>query len=138
MPLRLKASYRTALFLALTGVYCGCARMGGPSPAPDGGNSVAAFLKDAERQSETDRQRKDIQRALRDMLDKSPIELRQMRYPNYAGQANAWSITELLQHYFVPYPPAALDERRFFQDVRAPAARAAIQRQLDEVSRALQ
>jgi hypothetical protein len=107
------------------------------SPRPDSENSVAAFLKNAERQAETDEQRKEIQRALRDMLEKSAVELRQMRYRDYDGEPNRLSITQLLQHYFVPNPPAALDEEHFFRDVRAPAARAAVQHQLDEVSRAL-
>jgi hypothetical protein len=94
-------------------------------------------LKNAERQTETDEQRREIQRALRDMLDRPPTELQQIRYANYAGQVNMWSITQLLQHYFVPNPAAALDETRFYQDVHAPAAREAIQHQLAEVSRAL-
>ena len=134
----LSAGSRAALVLLLPCFYCGCKPEAPASPAPLKDNTVAAYLKNAERQSETDEQRKDIQRALRDMLDKSPAELRQMRYPDYAGHANAWSITQLLQHYFVPNPPAALDEQRFFEDVRAPEARAAIQHQLDEVGRALQ
>jgi hypothetical protein len=110
-----------------------------PASSPASGeNSVAAFLTNAERQSETDEQRREIQRALRDMLDEPVAELRQKRYADYEGQPNKWSINELLQHYFVPNPPAVLDGQRFFQDVRAPAARAAIQHQLAEVSRALQ
>jgi len=134
----LSTGYRTLLLLSLPCFYCGCEHSGTPAPAPDKNNSVVAFLKSAERQSETDDQRKEIQRALRDMLDKSAAELRRTRYADYAGQADAWSITQLLEHYFVPNPPAVLDDQRFFQDVRAPAARAAIQRQLDEVTRALQ
>ncbi|MFN0101518.1 MAG: hypothetical protein ACKV2U_05440 [Bryobacteraceae bacterium] len=126
------------LLLLLPCFYSGCTREDASSPAPATDNSVVAFLNNAERQSETDHQRKEIQRALSDMLDKSPAELRQMRYQDYAGQANAWSITQLLRHYFVPDPPVALDERRFFEDVPAPAARAAIQRKLDEVARAIQ
>ena len=72
------------------------------------------------------------------MLEKSPAELRQMRYADYTGEASKWSIGQMLQHYFVPNPPAALDEQRLYREVRDPAARAAIQRQLDEVGRALQ
>jgi len=97
-----------------------------PPPAEsNSGNSVAAFLNHAERQAETDEQRREIQRALRDMLEKSPAELRRMRYADYTGEADKWSISQMLQHYFVPNPPAALDEQRLFQEVRAPAARAA-------------
>jgi len=117
----------------------GCNRdHGQPSAsAPGAPNSVAAFLQNAERQAETDEQRREIQRALQDMLDKPASELKGLRYAEYAGEANKWSITQLLEHYFVPNPPAALDEARFYDDVHAPAARAAIQHQLDEVSRAL-
>jgi hypothetical protein len=100
-------------------------------------NSVAAFLKNAERQSEDDGQRREIQRGLRDMLEKSPAELRQARYQDYQGHENAWSITELLKHYFVPDPLMTLDDQRFFQEFREQAARAAIQQQLDAVDRAL-
>lgn len=124
--------------LACTQCNCTHDRRSPPPAESDSGNSVAAFLNHAERQAETDEQRREIQRALRDMLEKSPAELRQMRYPDYTGEASKWSISQMLQHYFVPNPPAALDEQRLFQEVRAPAARAAIQRQLDEVGRALQ
>jgi hypothetical protein len=106
-------------------------------PLPNVENSVAAFLKNAERQSESDDQRREIQRALRDMLDKPPAELRRMHYADYSGSADAWPVTELLMRYFVPNPPAALDDDRFYQDVRAPEARDAIQHQLDEVTQAL-
>lgn len=128
-----------ATLLLLTCLHAACNHEGPSpvSPSSNTENSIDTFLKNAERQSETDDQRREIQRALRDMLNKSPEELRQTRYADYTGTANAWSITELLQHYFVPNPPAALDEKRFFEDLSAPAARAAIQHQLDEVSRAL-
>ena len=126
--------------LLLACVQCACVRDSGSTatPSPNQENSVAAFLKSAERQAETNEQRKEIQRALRDMLNKPPAELRQVRYADYAGKADSWSITQLLQRFFVPVPPAALDEARFYQDVVAPAARAAVQHQLDQVSRTLQ
>lgn len=116
---------------------CGCDRAAPASSAPDAENSVAAFMKNADRQSETDGQRREIRRALRDMLDMPPAELKRARYADYAGQPNSWSITQLLRHYFVANPPVALDEQRFYQDVGAPAARAAIEHQLQEVERAL-
>ena len=96
-----------------------------------------AFLRNAERQSETDDQRKEIQRALRDMLERSPVELKRLRYADYGGQPNVWSVTQLLQHYFVPSPLATLDEERFFQDFSSPEAREVIKQQLDAVTTAL-
>ncbi|HYR92367.1 MAG TPA: hypothetical protein VE422_50445 [Terriglobia bacterium] len=132
-------SLSVATLLLLASINSACTHDPSPvSPPPTAENSIAAFLTNAERQSETDNQRREIQRALRDMLDKSAVELPQARYADYAGTANTWSITELLQHYFVPNPPSALDEKRSFEDLGDPAARAAIQHQLDEVSRTLQ
>jgi len=132
--------WRTGIVVILAAcIHCAC-RRADPSPAspmPDTGNSAAAYLKNAERQSETDEQRREIQRALRDMLDRSPTVLRQARYADYAGQTKAWSITDLLEHYFVPNPLSTLNHQRFFEEIRAPAARAAIQHQLDEINRAL-
>ncbi len=127
----------TALLLAWT--HCACTHTASfpVSSAPTAENTVVRFLKNAERQAETDAQRKEIQRALNDMLVKPPAELKRRRYANYAGQPQAWSITQLLRHYFTPNPAVSLDDSRFFQDVRTPEARAAIQYQLDEVSRAL-
>ncbi len=104
----------------------------------DRDNSVSAFLTNAERQAETDEQRVQIRQALSDLLDRSPKDLQEIRYPDYSGQANQWDIMQLLQHYFVPNPPAALNQSRFFKEVRAPEARIAIQHQLDDVNRALQ
>jgi hypothetical protein len=130
-------TYASAV-LFLVYLQCACTRDrdSRASPSSTSENSVAAFLKNAERQSETDEQRKEIQQGLRDMLDKPLDELRHTRYSDYEGVPKKWSITQLLSHFFVPNPPAALDEERFYQDVRAPAAREAIQRQLDAVSRA--
>lgn len=131
--------YRTAMLLLTVVALAGCNRQrGGSAPASSQDqNSVAAFLANAERQSETDEQRREIQRALRDMVNKSPTELRQMRYADYQGRPGAWSVTQLLQRYYAPDPPMTLDENRFYQDVAAPAARAVILRQLDAVTQAL-
>jgi hypothetical protein len=132
------ASRRSSLLLlaALILGYLGGHAVSAPAVAAS--NSVAAFFSHAERQAETDDQRREIQRALRDMLGKTPAELRQLRYADYEGKPQAWSVTELLQRYFVPRPPMKLSEERFYKDVTAPNARAAIRRQLDAVTRALQ
>jgi hypothetical protein len=127
------------ILLLLMSISVACSR-DRPSSSPQvspSTNSVVAFLRNAERQSETDDQKREIQRGLRDMLEKSPIELKKSRYADYGGQPNVWSITQLLQHYFVPSPLATLDEERFFRDFSSPEAREVIKRQLDEVTAAL-
>jgi hypothetical protein len=130
-------SNRVVLLVGLFGVFFSCARThdNGASTSANY-NSVAVFLEKAERQTETEEQRLEVHRALSDMLTKTPVELRQTRYADYTGKANQWPVTQLLQRYFVPSPPAALDEARFYRDVQAPTARAAVQHQIDELSRA--
>ena len=68
-----------ATLLLLTCLHAACNHEGPSpvSPSSNTENSIDTFLKNAERQSETDDQRREIQRALRDMLNKSPEELRQ-------------------------------------------------------------
>ena len=100
-------------------------------------NSVATYLEHAEIQAETDEQRQEIRRALSDMLKEPTAELRTRRYADYQGTPNMWSITRLLTAYFVPQTPQSLEPKRFYEDVGKPEAKSAIQRQLDEISRAL-
>ena len=99
-------------------------------------NSVVAFLGNAERQSETIEQQREILRALDDMLAKAPGELRATRYRDYRGAEGAWTLPQLLQRYFAPDPPRALDER-FWDDVAAPEAKAVVRRQRDALVAAM-
>jgi hypothetical protein len=92
-------------------------------------NCVAAYLTGAELQLETDSQRAEITRALRDMLEKSPEQLKASRYADYQGRPGAWSAVELLRRYFVPDRPRSLNEECFYRDVSE--ARAAIQKHLN-------
>jgi len=52
-----------------------CETLVPPAPGAKRENSVAAFLNNAERQAETDEQRREIQHALQEMLVKSSTEL---------------------------------------------------------------
>ena len=96
-------------------------------------NTVARYLTGAELQAEDDGQRREIARALDDMIQRSTPELRTRRYADYQGRASAWSVTDVLQHYFVPREPMTLESQRFYEDVGQAEARAAIQQQLDRV-----
>jgi len=139
-PVALMKARLTSLLLILTLTGVGCQKQKvSPASAPTSHqNSVVAYLGNAERQSETDDQRREIQKALEDMLRMTPSELKAQRYADYEGKPGAWSVTELLKHYFVPDPMMALDDEQFYKDVGAAEARAAIQRQLDAVKQALQ
>ncbi len=96
-------------------------------------NTVARYLTGAELQVEDDGQRREIVRALEDMLHRPPPELRAQRYSDYRGNANAWSVTDLLPHYFVPREPMVLEPQRFYQEVAQAEAKVAIQQQLENV-----
>jgi hypothetical protein len=68
------------------------------------------YLNGAELQVETDDQRQEIKQALQDMLNLSPEELEKKRYKNYRMEANQWTLVELLQAYYFPQKPMALDD----------------------------
>jgi len=102
-----------------------------------GPNTVVAYLQGAERQSEDLDQRREIEKALNDMLTLSPDELRTRRYANYQMEPGAWDIIHLLHRYFVPEKLKGLDEARFYRDIAKPEARAVIQEHLREVREAI-
>ena len=93
-------------------------------------NSVTHFLTSADRQFETRSQCQEIKTALTDMLRFKPKRLKATRYKDYQDHAGTWKITELLGKYFVPSPPAPLQEKEFFRDYERPSAKAAIQKSL--------
>jgi hypothetical protein len=93
-------------------------------------NVVAAFLGNADRQTENKDQRREIARALHDMLDATPQQLRVQLYADYQGRNAVWPITNLLKAYFVPKPPSGLEPEAFFRDVAKPEARKAVEAQL--------
>lgn len=101
-------------------------------------NSVAKYLESAELQAETDSQRREIQRALTDMLEKPAVKLRAQKYADYQGTPNMWTLPRLLTAYFVPKTPQVLEPRLFYKDVSKPAAKVAIRSKLKEIRRALQ
>ena len=67
-----------------------------------GPNTVVVYLQGAERQSEDLDQRREIEKALNDMLTLTPDELRARRYANYQMEPGAWTIIQFLHRYFVP------------------------------------
>jgi hypothetical protein len=98
-----------------------------------GPNTVVAYLQGAERQSEDTDQRREIEKALNDMLTLTPDELRKRRYANYQMEPGAWDIIYLLHRYFVPQKLRGLDETRFYRDVTDPASQAIIRDHLQRV-----
>jgi len=101
------------------------------------GNMIARYLDGAELQAETDGQRREIARALQDILNIPVAELRKQRYSDYAGEATAWTVTDLLRAYFVPRQPMSVDPERFYREVGQPQAKAAVRKQLKRIQRAL-
>ena len=123
------ANFLFVVFLTL--VPHSCQTGSKPSTPPSETNLVADFFSHADRQYETAAQRAEIIRALRDMLTKSAYDLRTQRYADYQGAKDAWSLTDLIQRYFVPSQPVAdWTEDRFYRDVSKPEAQDAIRKQL--------
>jgi hypothetical protein len=100
-------------------------------------NSVAKYLSHADRQYETNAQKLEIERALRDMLEMNSDQLKKQRYADYQGHAGAWPITTLLERYFLPVPPVVLETDRFYQDVSKSEARKAVKKQLSALEKSV-
>lgn len=122
------------LALAVVLIGCGTGPRNSASSAPPVTNCVATFLAQADRQSETDEQRAEIAHALRDMLTKTPEELKSLRYADYQGKKDAWTARELLEHYYLSPSASVLNDECFYRDVSAPEARAAVQKRLDDLT----
>jgi hypothetical protein len=98
-----------------------------------GPNTVVAYLQGADQQFENANQRREIEKALNDMLTLSPDDLRKRRYANYQMQPGAWTIIDVLHKYFLPSKPVGLNHRRFYRDIADPAAQAVIRDHLQRV-----
>lgn len=107
------------------------------SNSPSTRNVVARYLEGAELQAETDGQRREIARALQDMLDLPVAELRKQRYSDHSGNAGAWTVTDLLPAYYVSRRPMKLDPERFYREVGQPEAKAIVRKQLRRIQKAL-
>ena len=83
-------------------------------PCEHRGSNIAKYLEGAERQSETDDQRKEILKALRDLLVLSPDEMLRQRYADYQLEPRKWTAVKLLHSYFVPTIPCMEGNRQTF------------------------
>ena len=101
---------------------------------PAGGNTVAAYLENAEVQAETDAQRSQVRRALTDIAEKSPAELREQKYRDYSGNEQGWLVTDVLRAHVVPGRPQALHPDRFFDDAARPEAKQAARKMLESMT----
>jgi hypothetical protein len=93
-------------------------------------NQVVLYLDGAERQAETDEQRQEILRALEDLRTLEPAGLKQRRYADYENQPGQWTLVQLLQKYFVPREPCAIDDETFYRDAQSQHAREVIEQQI--------
>lgn len=128
--------FRSMLGVALLLAAIGCAITAGAEAAPSV-LPLDIFLRHAQRQAETDDQRREVRKVLADLLLKAPVRLKRERYADYSGRSEAWTAPELLSHYFISDPPGVLDTHSFFRDVTRPRARQAVRQQLSSVEAAL-
>jgi hypothetical protein len=89
-------------------------------------NEVVSYLQGAERQAESPAQENEIVKALADLRSLPPEQLKQRRYADYAMAPSQWTLGQLLQKYFVPTQPRAIDEDELYRDAQDPKARAVI------------
>ncbi len=120
------------MVLPLLFVLLGCKGESEQEP-PSGVNSVVEYLRDAERQSETDDQRAEILRALGDLLSMPPESLRVQRYSNYTGDSTSWNSQQILRAYFLPSHPVDLIDSLFYSEYTDTAAQSVIRGHLNKL-----
>jgi hypothetical protein len=98
---------------------------------------VAAYLTGAEIQAETDAQRRELRRALADLIDQPAETLRTARYAGPQGEPAQRDLVQLLRAHVVPASPHALDLDTLLADKDRPEARAALRGKLEEIDRSL-
>lgn len=132
----LVSASKLTVLLALTIAVTGCRETPKPIPAAPSAvnNVVASYFANADRQYETEDQQKEIVRALHDMLDRSPTELRGQRYADYQGKQDAWPLTTLIKRYFVPTQPMPdWSDDDFYRDMSKREAQEEIRKQLSQI-----
>jgi hypothetical protein len=58
------------------------------------------FLSSADLQIETDEQRAELSKALRDIAELPPEKLAEQRYADYQGNSGQWNILKILSAYY--------------------------------------
>lgn len=99
-------------------------------------NIIVNYLRGAELQAETNEQRREIRRTLEDLLrggSKRCSSLIEKRYADYEGNLNKWNAFVLLQKYYVPEAPMALEPNVACRDLDAPEAKAALRETLESL-----
>jgi hypothetical protein len=76
------------------------------------------FFYNVEVQFDTDFQRKEIIKALNDMLTLDTVSLKNKKYSNYNQEGEFWTITELIYKYFVPDDQNKTLGDNFFSDIK--------------------
>lgn len=137
--MRVSGVLKAALAAALTCAIACCATAPPAAtgdtaavPAADE-NEVVRYLKGAERQAETDDQRREIRRALEDLATLPAPELRKKRYADASMKPGQWSLATLLRKYFVPAELHTIDEERLYEDAQRPEARAVVKGQITAI-----
>ena len=93
-------------------------------------NVVIEFLGAAELQIETQDQLKELEKALKDILELQASQLQEKRYSDYQMHEGVWTLPEILSAYFVPEQQSSLAIEHFYSDVISDSARSLIRKKL--------
>lgn len=142
MPRRTRYGRITAwLGLVLTLLLAGCGeRQAAPvqadSAAATTENVIAAYLRDAEIQAETDGQRRTLREALEDLIEKPDAELLAARYAGPDGPTQR-DVAQVLRAHIAPARPIGLDIDALLAARGHAEARSALREKIDELDRSL-
>ena len=101
--------------------------------SPASSNALAAYLRGAEIQAETDAQREELKRALRDLQALPAAQLRAARYAGGDGRPAQRDLVQVLRAHIVPPAPQGLDLEQVLADRETDAGRAALRETLAQL-----
>jgi len=87
-----------------------------------------SYLDNVEIQYETEEQKKNIKKALNDILTLNTEELKKQRYDDYRGNKNQWDIITLIMRYFVPDEKNKTLGNNFYKEIKKNNVKAKIKK----------
>jgi len=89
-------------------------------------NAVVAYFDGATMKCANDSQCVYITGAFNDAQTMSADQLKQQRYPDYAGKPGQWDLVTIINNYVVPTGAGKTLGNNFYRDVTTPAGRRAL------------
>ncbi len=94
-------------------------------------NPVVEYFRNAEIQTETNKQQEQVIAVLTDLSERSASSIRERRYADDDGNAGKWTAFLVVKRHIVPARPTRLTEEMLYRDVERTDVRSAVRQALE-------